>query len=259
MMPRSTCRSTVRVSLKARALGLACAAALAGPAQAQSGDGSLGSSDQAVRNGALLPGGGLVTVPPPVVVPAPAASPTAPAAPRPAPAAPAPSAAANAPSVSANAPSAGVNPPSAAADGPPVLPPVLPPPPTLSTAPGGEHSGVSAPHRVRRRRWNLVLGGGGLFVASWAAERLLGSSLSSSPVSWVPLVGPWWIVNEQRSLTAPNQTAMALLAISGLLEAGGLTMGVFGLFLRTDRMVIDVQPSVDVFSPSKDTGGDRRP
>lgn len=233
---------------------------LAGPARAQSaGVGSVGSSTQAGRDGALQPGGGMVSAPPPVVVPAPRPAAAPPAA------ASAPSAPTNAPSAPTDAPSAPADAASAAADGPPVLPPVLPPPPTLSTLPGGEHSGVSAPHRVRRRRWNLVLGGGGLLVASYTADRLLGSSLSSSPVSWVPLVGPWWVLNEQRSLTAPNQTTMALLVISGLLEAGGLTMGILGLFLRTDRMVIDVQPSVDVFSPSgeskdgKDVGGDRRP
>ncbi|MFO0578655.1 MAG: hypothetical protein U1A78_32025 [Polyangia bacterium] len=273
MMPRSTPRSAPgSLGLRPLVRGLAGAAVLtlAGPVRAQSaGVGSVGSSTQAGRDGALQPGGGLVSAPPPVVVPAPRPVPPAPSAP-----ANPPSAPANPPSAPTDASSAAADAASAAADGPPVLPPVLPPPPTLSTLPGGEHSGVSAPHRVRRRRWNLVLGGGGLFVASYAADRLLGNSLSSSPVSWVPLVGPWWVLNEQRSLTAPNQTTMALLVISGLLEAGGLTMGILGLFLRTDRMVIDVQPSVDVFSPSpeskeakdakdakdaRDAGGDRRP
>lgn len=220
-------------------------------ARAQSGDGSLGSSDQAARNSALTPGGQLVGAPPPVLPSVP----------------PAPARVLRAP-LSAPPGSRSVVPPGALgplppgsteAIEPPELPPVLPPPPTVSLRSEPE---TAVPKLQRRRRWNMVLAGGGILASTWAADRLLGNTLSNSPVSWVPLVGPWWIIKEQRTLASPNGTTIALLTIDGLLQLGGLTLGVLGLILRTDRMVLEVPASVDEYGPLPPSGGaegERRP
>lgn len=220
--------------------------------RAQSGDGSLGSSDQAVRNSSLTPGGQLVGAPPPMLPPPPPSPPKrvlrAPASAPPG-------------SRSVVPPGAlGPLPPGADdAIAPPVLPPVLPPPPTVSLR---SESEPAVPKLQRRRRWNMVLAGSGILASTWAADRLLGNTLSNSPVSWVPLVGPWWIIKEQRTLAAPNGTTIALLSIDGLLQLGGLTLGVLGLILRTDRMVLTIPPSIDEYGPLPPAGGadgERRP
>lgn len=229
------------------ALGLSAPAALA-----QNGDGSLGSSDQAVRNSALTPSGGLVGVPPPLL---PAPPPTPPRRVlRAPPSAPPGSRSAVPPGALGPLPLGSTD-----AVEPPVLPPVLPPPPTVSLR---SESELAVPKLQRRRRWNMVLAGSGILASTWAADRLLGNTLSDSPVSWVPLIGPWWIIKEQRTLAAPNGTTIALLSIDGLLQLGGLTLGVLGLILRTDRMVLEVPPSVDEYGPlppAAGTDGENRP
>lgn len=221
-------------------------------ARAQSGDGSLGSSDQAVRNSSLTPGGQLLGVPPPLQPPAPPMPPLRVL--RAPPGSPPGSRSVVPPGALGPLP-----PGSTEAIAPPVLPPVLPPPPTVSLRSEPE---TAVPKLQRRRRWNMVLAGSGILASTWAADRLLGNTLSNSPVSWVPLVGPWWIIKEQRTLAAPNGTTIALLTIDGLLQLGGLTLGVLGLILRTDRMVLEVPPSVDEYGPLPPSGGadaERRP
>jgi hypothetical protein len=90
----------------------------------------------------------------------------------------------------------------------------------------------------RRRRINLIIAGVSTLLASYAADRLLARDLSQSPVSWVPLVGPWWILKEESSRPSPSQALQALLVVDGLVQLSGLALAITGTFLRYDRVVL---------------------
>lgn len=105
------------------------------------------------------------------------------------------------------------------------------------------------PTLIRRRRYNLVIGGVGLLAATWAADRLLARDLSPKPETWVPLVGPWFLLGEQTSLAAPNVQVEILLIADGLLQAAGLTMSLLGFVLTTKRYQVAVQPARTEFIP----------
>ena len=90
----------------------------------------------------------------------------------------------------------------------------------------------------RRRRINLIIAGVSTLLASYAADRLLARDLSQSPVSWVPLVGPWWILSEESARPSPSQALQALLVVDGLVQLSGLALAITGTFLRYDRVVL---------------------
>lgn len=166
-------------------------------AEAQSSDGTLGSSDQGVRAGALSPQS-LRAVPP--ASPSPASPPA---------------------DVPAPVPSPSLS-------------------PSLAFSPDALK--LSTPKLTYRRRYNLLISGTGVLIATWAADRLLGRDLSESPASWVPLIGPWWLLAEQRQLAAPSSVTSFLLVVDGLLQAGGLTLGILGVTLFKKRMVVALPP-----------------
>lgn len=154
--------------------------------------------------------------------------------------------------------------PSAQPQSPPALPPrpgqPLPnvvPLPNLPPSPTGD-SGLSGETDVtviappsptvqnvmpiltteRRRRFNLLIAGVSTLLAAYTADRLLARDLSQSPVSWVPLVGPWWILSEESARPSPSQALQALLVVDGLVQLSGLALAITGTFLRYDRVVL---------------------
>ncbi len=122
----------------------------------------------------------------------------------------------------------------------PGAPVLVPPMPKLADM---ELQKLPPPTLIRRRRYNLVIGGVGLLAATWAADRLLARDLSPKPETWVPLVGPWFLLGEQTSLAAPNVQVEVLLVADGLLQAAGLTMAMLGFVLTTKRYQVTVQPA----------------
>lgn len=138
-------------------------------------------------------------------------------------------------------PSAGASaesPPSTTADG--ATTGETPAPPRLTEQ---DSQGLPPPRLVRYRRYNLVIAGTGLLVATWAADRLLARDLSNSPETWVPLLGPWFLLGEQSGLASPNRTVQGLLVIDGLIQGAGLTMALLGFVLTTRRYQVTVQPA----------------
>ncbi len=98
------------------------------------------------------------------------------------------------------------------------------------------------PQLSYQRRYNLTILGASLLVATWGADRLLTQDLSG-PVTWLPwlpLVGPWYLLYSQTQVAAPSQLTMSFLVIDGLLQAGGLTMGILGFVLHKKRMVMSL-------------------
>ncbi|HNK47291.1 MAG TPA: hypothetical protein PKL17_21085 [Pseudomonadota bacterium] len=90
----------------------------------------------------------------------------------------------------------------------------------------------------RRRRFNLLIAGVSTLLAAYTADRLLARDLSQSPVSWVPLVGPWWILNEETLRPNPSSGLQALLVVDGIVQLSGLALTFVGTFLRYDRVVL---------------------
>lgn len=84
----------------------------------------------------------------------------------------------------------------------------------------------------------MALFGGALLLASFTADRLLMGDLSKSPVAWIPLAGPWFLIDLQLRQPIPNSATVLFLAIDGVLQATGLTMTVLGLVLRERRMTV---------------------
>lgn len=156
----------------------------------------------------------------------------------------------------------------AGASGPTATPPALParpgqplpnivPLPNLPPSPSGD-SGLSgetdvtvvtppvppAPLTIpiltteRRRRYNLLIAGVSTLLAAYTADRLLARDLSQSPVSWVPLVGPWWILHEESLRPNPSPGLQALLVVDGVAQLSGLALTIVGTFLRYDRVVL---------------------
>lgn len=128
----------------------------------------------------------------------------------------------------------------------PGAPVLVPPMPKLADM---ELQKLPPPVLIRRRRYNLVIGGVGLLAATWAADRLLARDLSPKPETWVPLVGPWFLLGEQTGLAAPNAQVEVLLVADGLLQAAGLTMAMLGFVLTTKRYQVTVQPARELTSP----------
>ncbi len=126
------------------------------------------------------------------------------------------------------------------ADAPPPLPPkdgmteptVTPPLPQVQPGP------TPVITTERRRRINLIIAGVSTLLASYAADRLLARDLSQSPVSWVPLIGPWWIISEESARPSPSSALQALLVVDGLVQLSGLALAITGTFLRYDRVVL---------------------
>lgn len=180
---------------------------LVGRGQAGAGEpGSLGSSDQAVRAGALVPSAPPVYGPPPTIESPPNTG------------------------LVANPPKAEVKPPPAT-----TAPTVLPP-----------------PRLVNQRRYNLVILGSGLLLATWGADRLLARDLPDSSLTWlpwIPIVGPWYLLSTQQQLAAPSAATSALLVFDGLLQAGGLTVGILGFVLHKQRLVMSLPPPAPVPTP----------
>ena len=92
--------------------------------------------------------------------------------------------------------------------------------------------------------WNFLVLTAASAFATWAADRLLTQNLAA-PVSWLPwfpLVGPWSLVYGQTQIAAPSSTTVSLLVIDGLLQAGGLTVGILGFVLHRKRLVMSLPP-----------------
>ena len=121
----------------------------------------------------------------------------------------------------------------------PTAPVVVAPAPKLSEP---EIAVLPAPRLIRRRRYNLVISGIGILAATWAADRLLANGLSAKPETWVPLVGPWFLLAEQSALASPSRQVQVFLGIDALLQAGGLSMAILGFVLTTKHYVVTVDP-----------------
>lgn len=115
--------------------------------------------------------------------------------------------------------------------------PILVPEPVVEPPPRRVEA-LPRPQPLRRMRLELVVGGAGLLASVWAADRLLARDLSLDWPSWLPLVGPWYLVAEQQRQTTPNGAVTAFLALDGIAQAAGATMVVLGLVLRKERLVI---------------------
>lgn len=131
-------------------------------------------------------------------------------------------------------------PPASVAPAPAPSGPGYDPPPPALTLPELSPIQTAPPRLIYQRRYNLVISGAGILVATWAADRLLARDLSESPASWVPLIGPWWMLAEQRQLAAPSNLTSFLLVVDGLFQIGGVTMGILGLFLHKKRMMLEL-------------------
>lgn len=93
---------------------------------------------------------------------------------------------------------------------------------------------------VKRRRTNLVIAGVSTLLATYMADRMLARDLSQSAASWVPLVGPFWILSEESARPTPNRGWQTLLVIDGVLQLSGLAVAIVGTFLRHDRLVLQL-------------------
>jgi hypothetical protein len=109
---------------------------------------------------------------------------------------------------------------------------------------------LAAPRAVYKRRYNMALFGGALLLATFTADRLLMGDLSKSGVAWVPLVGPWFLLDLQLRQPVPNAATLVFLAIDGVLQAGGLTMTVLGLVLRERRLTVRLAAPTPSTSPN---------
>ncbi len=114
---------------------------------------------------------------------------------------------------------------------------------------------LAAPRTVNKRRYNMALFGGALLLATFTADRLLMGDLSKSAVAWVPLVGPWFLLDLQLRQPVPNAATLVFLSIDGLLQAGGLTMTVLGLVLRERRTTVRLAAPTPTSSPSPAPAG----
>lgn len=124
--------------------------------------------------------------------------------------------------------------PAAAGLAPGTVPAPLPAPEAASVP----EPSLAVPRLVYKRRYNLALFGGALLLASYTADRLLMGDLSKSGFAWIPLAGPWFLLDLQLRQPVPNSATVLFLAIDGLLQAGGLTMTVLGLVLRERRQTV---------------------
>lgn len=114
---------------------------------------------------------------------------------------------------------------------------------------------LAAPRTVNKRRYNMALFGGALLLATFTADRLLMGDLSKSGVAWVPLVGPWFLLDLQLRQPVPNAATLVFLSIDGLLQAGGLTMTVLGLVLRERRTAVRLAAPTPASTPSPAPAG----
>jgi hypothetical protein len=111
---------------------------------------------------------------------------------------------------------------------------------------GSATDSLPPPRLVRRRRFNLIITGAGLLLATWATDRLMAQGLDPSPWSWAPLVGPWYLLGKQIDLPSANVQTEVFLIIDGVLQAGGLAMTILGATLTTKRYVVTVKPALDL-------------
>jgi hypothetical protein len=126
------------------------------------------------------------------------------------------------------------------------------PPPSADVPPGESSADIAAapseplpaPTVAYRRRYNMAILGAGLLLATWGADRLLTRDLPSpyKEPPWIPIIGPWFLLRGQTQTAAPNQFTMTLLVFDGLLQAGGLTVGILGLVLHKKRLTISLPP-----------------
>ena len=140
------------------------------------------------------------------------------------------------------------------------------PPPPLEAIEPAQPSSVSAPgegsvpallpslrnpHVVYRRRYNLIFLGASLLASTWIADRLFVRDLSPSPVSWLPLVGPWYLVHVNAQQPAASGLTTGLLVVDGLLQLGGTTVSVLGIVIKEKRLATGlVQPAAAVAAPT---------
>lgn len=109
--------------------------------------------------------------------------------------------------------------------------------PPVDVSPMPEPSLATA-RTVYKRRYNMALFGGALLLASYTADRLLMGDLSKSGFAWIPLAGPWFLLDLQLRQPVPSSATVLFLTLDGLLQAGGLTMTVLGLVLRERRLTV---------------------
>ena len=83
----------------------------------------------------------------------------------------------------------------------------------------------------------------GTIVAIWVSDRLLAQSLSNSPVSWIPLVGPWYMIDEQRRRTSIDAGNITLLFIDGMLQLTGVAVTIAGVVWTKKKLVVSLPPA----------------
>lgn len=134
---------------------------------------------------------------------------------------------------------------------PPVIPdPILLPPPR-------EEEPLPPPRLSVERRYDLLIAGVGLTLGMWAADRLAARDLATSWSwqPWLPVVGPWFLLNDQLRPTSPNYFTTALVVADGLGQAAGVVMAVLGMVLHKRRMVLSLPPAHAVtFAPAPRPG-----
>ena len=144
----------------------------------------------------------------------------------------------------ANSPSTSAVPPPIVTNAPPAAVTVNPAPevPTEAVTPPPEP--LPAPRAVYMRRYNMAILGAATLLATWGADRLLTQDFDSpyKEPPWIPIVGPWFLLYGQAQTAAPNKFTMSLLVFDGILQAGGLTVGILGLVLHKKRMLVTLPP-----------------
>lgn len=122
-------------------------------------------------------------------------------------------------------------------------------------APSLPEPSLATPRVVYKRRYNMALFGGALLLASYTADRLLMGDLSKSGFAWIPLAGPWFLLDLQLRQPVPNSATALFLVIDGVLQAGGLTMTVLGLVLRERRLTVRLASPASAPKPSPSAVG----
>ena len=133
--------------------------------------------------------------------------------------------------------------PAPASNTPAPLPSIEVAPEAAVVPPPRQVEAVPPPREVLRLRLELVWAGAGLFTAVWAADRMIGSGASTSWVPWLPLVGPWYLLGQERQQQGENPGILAVLALDGLAQLGGVTIAVLGTVLHKKRQAVVLPPA----------------
>ncbi len=116
------------------------------------------------------------------------------------------------------------------------LPPPTVAPESLVEPPRGTEP-LPAPRWEKERRRDLMILGGGILISSWVADRVVAQDYSFG-WNWVPVVGPFILLNSQVQLGQLTPTLGAALVLDGIGQLAGAAMVVLGAAVPRKRMVL---------------------